>query len=179
MSGVCRYRKPCAWKKSWVAQESALRMRATAPMVLVRGRRCIRPRRNCAAHLEGQPPQQGCVSSDRKQGRAVGSLGGRSADVLMVYACSCRRIRPLRYCTSHSCTPPWRDCSGGDTISYLLMAPMCRHVWLEDRPDALYHSSHRSMRFQYCSGRHKLGQVMLQKGHGCPTSIVIFFFARA
>ena len=35
MMGVCTYRKPRSWKKVWVAVASALRMRATAPMVLV------------------------------------------------------------------------------------------------------------------------------------------------
>ncbi len=47
---VCRFQIPAAplrtWKKRCVAKARALRMRATAPMVLVRGRRCIFSRRN-------------------------------------------------------------------------------------------------------------------------------------
>mmetsp|Transcript_34352 Transcript_34352/g.96852 ORF Transcript_34352/g.96852 Transcript_34352/m.96852 type:complete len:264 (+) Transcript_34352:983-1774(+) len=46
MMGVCTYRKPLDWKKSWVAQLRALRMRATALIVFVRGRRCSFSRRN-------------------------------------------------------------------------------------------------------------------------------------
>ena len=39
MIGVCTYRNPADWKNSCVAKARALRIRATAPMVFVRGRK--------------------------------------------------------------------------------------------------------------------------------------------
>ena len=46
MIGVWTYRKPRCWKNSWMAAQTALRTRATAPNVLVRIRRWACVRRN-------------------------------------------------------------------------------------------------------------------------------------
>ena len=44
--GVLTQKNPFLVKKSWIANAAAWRMRATAPNVLVRGRRCACSRRN-------------------------------------------------------------------------------------------------------------------------------------
>lgn len=45
MRGVCTYMNPLDWKNVWVAWARALRMRATAPIRLVLGRRWSRSRK--------------------------------------------------------------------------------------------------------------------------------------
>ena len=46
MIGVFTQKKPCSWKKRWIACAMVCRTRVTAPMTLVRGRRCATSRRN-------------------------------------------------------------------------------------------------------------------------------------
>ena len=46
MIGVLTQKKPCSWKKRWIAFAMQWRTRATAPNRLVRGRRCATSRRN-------------------------------------------------------------------------------------------------------------------------------------
>ena len=46
MMGVLTQRKPCSWKKRWIAMASVWRTREQAPITLVRGRRCATSRRN-------------------------------------------------------------------------------------------------------------------------------------
>ena len=45
MIGVWIQKKPCSWKKRWIAIASVWRTRVTAPNMLVRGRRCATSRR--------------------------------------------------------------------------------------------------------------------------------------
>ena len=46
MIGVLTQTKPFSWKKRWIACAMVWRTRVTAPMTLVRGRRCATSRRN-------------------------------------------------------------------------------------------------------------------------------------
>ncbi len=46
MIGVFTQTKPCSSKKRWIACAIVWRTRVTAPMTLVRGRRCATSRRN-------------------------------------------------------------------------------------------------------------------------------------
>ncbi len=46
MIGVFTQKKPCSSKKRWIACAMVWRTRVTAPMTLVRGRRCATSRRN-------------------------------------------------------------------------------------------------------------------------------------
>ena len=46
MIGVFTQTKPCSWKNRWIAWAMVWRTRVTAPMTLVRGRRCATSRRN-------------------------------------------------------------------------------------------------------------------------------------
>ncbi len=57
--GVCTYKNPRSLKNKCVACANAARTRATAPIVLVRGRKCATPRRNsrvcrffCSGYVE-------------------------------------------------------------------------------------------------------------------------------
>ena len=43
--GVWTQKKPCSWKKRWIAMLRQWRTRVTAPSVFVRGRRCATSRR--------------------------------------------------------------------------------------------------------------------------------------
>src|SRR5262249_782669 len=46
MIGVLTQKKPCSWKKRWIAWAIVWRTRVTAPITLVRGLRCATSRRN-------------------------------------------------------------------------------------------------------------------------------------
>jgi hypothetical protein len=46
MIGVFTQRKPLSWKKRWIDWAMVCRTRVTAPITLVRGRRCATSRRN-------------------------------------------------------------------------------------------------------------------------------------
>ena len=46
MMGVFTQTKPLSWKKRWIDCAMVWRTRVTAPMTLVRGRRCATSRRN-------------------------------------------------------------------------------------------------------------------------------------
>mmetsp|Transcript_18601 Transcript_18601/g.33170 ORF Transcript_18601/g.33170 Transcript_18601/m.33170 type:complete len:238 (+) Transcript_18601:1179-1892(+) len=70
MSGVCTYWKPLLVKNSCVAKARAERTRATALMVLLRGRRWAISRRNskvwrffCSGYVESQPPTNSTVAA--------------------------------------------------------------------------------------------------------------------